>query len=265
MPRAGIPRRPKGVERKEPKNAKGGTTNAVSKKKKKNMNDHRRMPEHIVRHDTVCINFSKPSTTSRHVSLVSVFTDHNHDNLRSILERYAKGRIVLVCVPWLTSDAIIGWLSKFPRAVHVIVNREDYGKWGNGCVTPQKYAPLKGSTVPFRHIWGNRIETPLNQLKRTYTESVRCYGDPSASSEGESSSGKKKNTAVFMPSIMHSKYMVICDDSDMPRYLWCGSMNFTANSNNNQELNLFLDDPALAMHMFLDFGLTFIKSETLSF
>jgi hypothetical protein len=224
----------------------------------KNINIHRRQPEVIVRNDSVCVNYSRPSATSFNVSRVSVFTDDNHLHLINVLSRYGVGRIVVGCVAWLTSPLIIKSLSK-SKAVSLLVNRENYKKWGNGCVNPEKYRPLPGFKVLFSDIWGGRIETPLNQLKVVYKDPVRCYGDPSESSE------KKEGRHVFAHSLMHAKYLVICDDSDMPRYLWCGSMNFTANSNNNQELNVLLDDPTLAMHVFMDFGISFLKSETLTF
>jgi len=162
--------------------------------------------------------------------------DYLHKHLINLIMLHGKGRLIVGCVAWMTSPIIIEALSH-AKAISIIVNDEDYSKWGYGCVKPTSYAVLPGFKVPFGHYWQDKIETPLNVLE----------------------------TVSFQTSIMHQKFLIICNDNDIPTWLWTGSMNFTANAANNQEMGIFIQDEKIALHCFFEFGLTFLESKLLRF
>jgi hypothetical protein len=217
----------------------------------KNLNDYKRFPEFIECNGKIVVNHDQPSTTSKNVELVSIYTDHMHENLIHILNTYAKNRIVIGCIAWLSNIEIINALSQASK-VSLLVNDEDYSKWGFKTVKKEKYEKLPPFNTPFSSVWGNKIETSLNSLGNKIYEPVRCYGQ-----EGKNGGGGG------ISSIMHAKFLVICDDNCMPKWLWSGSMNFTSNSTNNLEIATFIQDPEIALHAFFYFGNTFVLSKTL--
>lgn len=250
-------------------------TVAEAKKRVKSLGDYKRCPENIRCGDEVVKNFEKPVTIARGLDFGNslLITDHHHENLMYLLDKYAKDRPILACIAWLTDKTIINAMSQASK-VMVIINDENYATWGGGCVTREKYAPLPGfGDVSFSNYWGH-IQSPLNFeiLKNKRWEAVRCYGQK-AIIEREAEELKKQGTpghlkGAFMPPIMHAKFMIISDkeeDEDgniiyTPRWLWMGSMNFTGNSANNIEQCTFMDCKPWALHMFFTFGTTFLCS-----
>jgi hypothetical protein len=212
--------------------------------KTKNLNDLKECPDFIMCEGKVVRNYVKDYTESHNVKLVNIFHSNLHQHFTTIMNKYGRNRIVVGCMAWLTSDELINTIS-CAKQVALVVNDEDYSKWGSGCVTRQKYQKLPGFKRPFSEIWGNKITTPLNILNKIY-EPVRCFG----------SDGRHH----FSP-IMHIKTLIICDDDDMPRWVWQGSMNFTKNSQNNLENAVFIDDQNIALSSFLNFGNIFIFSK----
>jgi len=193
-----------------------------------------------------------------------------YHHLLSILNEFVPNRIVLGCVAWFTDPDIINILSK-AKKVMIIVNDENYATWGNGVVTKAKYSTLPAfGSDPFSKYWKGIIETPLNfdAFKGKYWEAVRCFGykkmaETEALKEGLSI--QDINTNIFMNPIMHAKTLVICDENNIPRWLWSGTINFTTNSKNNIERGWFFDDKALAMDEFNSIVNTFLVSGDLKF
>jgi hypothetical protein len=212
--------------------------------KTKNLNEYKKCPEYIVCEGKVVSNHVKDFAESQNVKLVSIFHNNLHDHFLNIMEKYGKNRTIVGCIAWLTSDQLINSLSN-AKQVALVVNDENYSKWGFGCVTREKYKKLPPFKRPFLETWGNKIVTPLNVLSKVY-EPVRCFGT---------------QETQFLNSIMHIKTVIICDDDDMPRWIWQGSMNFTNNSQNNLENAVFIDDKNLALHSFLNFSNVFIFSK----
>jgi phosphatidylserine/phosphatidylglycerophosphate/cardiolipin synthase-like enzyme len=190
--------------------------------------------------------------------------------LVNIIKEHARNRIVVGCVAWFSSRPVVdAIIQSGVTDAYFVVNDENYKTWGRGCAGPL-YETLPSSGRSFDQIWGKKIETPLNVLDFSYQNSsvrafgIRSYGKDEHSQhsdEGKSDFSGWGGTRSFM----HSKYLVICDDNDMPRWVWIGSMNLTGNSSNNIETCVFLDDPKIALHCFLDFGMTYKDSKPLRF
>ena len=223
-------------------------------KNKKNLNERTRCPKYIKCGNNLVVNHDKPSTISLGISKGILITDKIHDHLRDILNTYGQNRIIIGCVAWLTSETLISSLAKASK-VSLLVNHQDFQKWGFGTVTREKYKVLPKFNVPFKDVWGEKIETPLNLLPESY-EAVRCVGGIDNSTTGKN--------AVMVP-LMHAKFIVICDDNHFPRWLWHGSMNFTENSQSNLEMVAFFDDPTFALHAFNFFSKVFLESKPVQY
>lgn len=227
---------------------------------KKDLTEHKRLPAYIRCGNETARNYEKPSVKSYNLPMVESFSDHLYEALLDKIRTFAKNRIVLGCVAWFTDDGIVEALSK-ARKVLIIVNDEPYKTWGNGVVTPNKYRPLPafGDNPPLSYYWKNVFDTTLNfkGLEGKHWEAVRCYGyncvvEKKAEEAGLSPEETKRFTEkrTMMNSIMHAKTLVICDDNNIPRWVWSGSINFTKNARNNIEEGYFFDDKIIAANKF---------------
>jgi hypothetical protein len=251
----------------------------------RNLNTNRRCPGHVVTCGANQISNHSTAFTVSKPNFAIVFTDFIQDNLIRLIREYGRNRVIVGCVAWFSSREVINAI--FDAGVsdsYFIVNDENYATWGKGC-TKNLYTILPRSGRSFKTIWEKKIETPLTLLNNAYqTSSVRAFGvrsyrpqqvsaDPNVEEYGGGGGDYSVHTQATSTggwngigrSLMHSKYFVICDDNDMPRWVWMGSMNLTANSTNNIETCIFLDDPKIALHYFLDFGMTFKDSKELRF
>jgi len=230
-----------------------GDLNKTKKKSKKNLNDQIRNPQFIQCGEKYVVNHGVGTCCiSRNVPLVCKYKDKIQDHLMDHLDKQGRGRIIIGCMAWLSSVRIINALS-WASKVCLIVNNENYSKWGNGtAVTREKYNVLPAFDVTFREVWGKKIESLINLWENKY-ESVRCFG------------GMKSGGGGYASSLMHAKFLIICDDDDMPRWIWEGSMNFTENASNNIELANFTDDPKQAIFLFHYFVDVLNKSSEIRF
>lgn len=244
----------------------------------RNLNTNRRCTTGLIQcGDQQVFNHSCSFTKSK-PELAIVFTDHIQGSLVNIIKEYARNRIIVGCVAWFSSRPVVeAIINSRVKDSYFVVNDENYKTWGRGCAGPL-YESLPSSGRSFNQIWGKKIETPLNVLDATFQKStVRAFGIRSynSSESQDSRSDAPADDAEYKSasfsgwggtrSFMHSKYLVICDDKDMPRWVWLGSMNLTGNSSNNIETCVFLDDPKIALHCFLDFSMTFKDSKPLRF
>lgn len=222
------------------------TTKKPLKKNDKNLNNQAKCPDYIKCQNKVVFNHAKTHQHVNGIENATIFHNELHSHFINIMNTYGKNKTIVGCIAWLTNNELIDALSLAKR-VAIIVNDEDYSTWGFGTVTKEKYQKLPAFNRRFESVWGDKIETPLNMLDHVY-EQVRCFG-----------SGKMMN------SILHTKTLVICDDNDIPRWTWMGSMNFTSNSTNNIENAIFIDNQQIALSCFFNFSNIFIQSKPLRF
>lgn len=238
------------------------------KSKKINLNERRTLAQVLKCGNEKRINMDRALTTSTECRGISMITNNVFEHVIQILNMYARGRIVVGCVAWMSSTEIIDALSMAKR-VAIIVNDEDYSKWGHNTVTPEKYSSLKGfglhSGCTFSQTWKRKIpHCPLTfaEFDRMEWDAVRCYGQTLVK---EMDGVQGRSGGALFSSIMHAKYLVICNDNDMPEWIWTGSINFTANSANNLEIGFLIHDPKLAMAAFYSFCVTFMNSGRLRY
>lgn len=247
----------------------------------RNLNTNRRCPGQIVTCGSNQISNHSTAFTVSKPNFAIVFTDFIQDNLIRLIKEYGRNRVIVGCVAWFSSRNVINAISESGVAdSYFIVNDENYATWGRGCAQ-NLYTTLPTSGRSFKEIWAKKIETPLTLLNTSYQKScvrafgVRSYRAPTAALDLSGYNREEDLDGSLQVqgggwnglgrSLMHSKYFVICDDNDMPRWVWMGSMNLTANSTNNIETCIFLDDAKIALHYFLDFGMTFKDSKELRF
>ncbi len=228
----------------------------VTKKKPitKNLNEtNRNMPRTIISCNDIIVNHLKPFTKATDVVFNWTFTDNIHEEMINIITKYAENKIVVGCVAWLSSQKIIDAF-KIAKGVSFIVNDEQYSTWGGGCITREKYEQLPHFPKSPRELWKNKLESPMLLAKNIY-EPVRCFG---------TGDERRGNVQLGTP-LMHTKFFVICDEKNIPKYVWEGSMNFTANSSNNIESCNFSESRQKALHMFLFFSNIFVNSKTIRY
>lgn len=215
-----------------------------------NLNEVRQCGEFIEINGKIIRNQVQSDIILRDVPYVQTFASNVHEALLHTIEKYGKNRIIVGCVAWFNSNDIVDALSSNAKAVSFIVNNEDYKKWGFGSVNRKKFENLPAFNRPFSQVWGKKIECELSILKQTYPP-VRAFGVAS------------EEKTLINASTMHSKFMVICDENDMPWALWSGTNNFTEKSKRNLENAFFFISPRLAMFYFLHFSRTFVLSSEL--
>jgi hypothetical protein len=237
---------------------------------KKNLNEHKKLDTFIRCGGETVRNYEKPRVRSLNVASVESVIDDIPATLCDKIKEFATNRIVIGAIAWVSDKEIIEALS-LARRVLILVNDEDYSTWGGGVVTREKYKPLKafGENPPLSHYWKGVLDTPLNlkSLENNHWEAVRTFGyscvveqegEEFGLSKEEIKSCVKKPT--MMKSLMHCKDIVICDDNNLPRWVWIGSMNFTQNSRNNIEHGIFIDNRTIATNTFHRIVNMFLKS-----
>lgn len=217
-----------------------------------NLNQLRYCGDYIEINNIVVENKLQPSTIARNVNFVQTFAENVNAALLTVLETYAKNRLVVGCVAWFNSNAIIDLLCHC-KGVSLIVNDEDYRTWGFRSVKKEKFDKLPAFKKKFSEVWGQKIaDCEINCLKRSNYPPVMAFG------VGGAENAKNAST-------MHSKFIIICDDNDMPWALWSGTNNFTIKSERNIENAFFFINPELAMFYFRHYARTMIFSSPLKF
>lgn len=198
---------------------------------------------------------------------------HITHELVAMIKRYGRTSIILGCIAWISGGEIIEALSQC-KGVSLIVNREDFSKYGVGS-TGKKYAKIPRIGQPFSQAFAH-IPSDLSSLepkrkngKSSYT-SVRAFGNPSMSVGSNANNGKS--------GLEHCKYMIffesrpmllagggdngedIYEYKDYPAAVWTGSMNMTKNSESHHENTVLIESDKIAMAYYKDFSKTFMVS-----
>jgi hypothetical protein len=210
-------------------------------------------------------------------------------------EKNGEDNIAVGCVAWMSDQYILESLYSC-HGVSIIVNREDYDTWGNGCVK-KKYPRLKKMPKPmyqmFGHLGGVMLDVDThikNGASSLYP--VRAFGNDSNTKK----SFKKKNVNdEGYGGLEHCKYLIWFekgfkikrkyakygrsieelfkknsqynyvkehwdDDAIYPFRVWTGSMNFTGNAKNNHDnaqIHVGLD---VGLNFYYDYSVTYITS-----
>lgn len=216
-----------------------------------NLNKKKEMSEMIECNGVTISNPWKQSVEVKTDDLsISVHFDNIHNHFIETIKSYGYNQIIVGCIAWLSNPKFITTLADHCKHVFIIVNNEDYTKWGNG-KTHLLYNQLPISTLPM-HLIFSHLNTPLNTLETHIPNHqsseyapVRACGNPG---------GKG--------AIMHSKYLVFFKNG-IPDGVLTGSANYTKRSICNQENVLCIKNKHIAMGYFNDFSSTFMQSQSI--
>lgn len=223
-------------------------TDATSSMRYGNNINRRKRKHEVLEYDTHQVaNLWKPSVSSTQRSRVTAHFDDLQSALMRVISEHGAGNIVVGCVAWLSHPGIIRALGRCSHLL-LMVNDEDYSRWGGGrCAA--LYDQLPVFTESPASVFGH-ISPPMRLLGAEGYAPVHALGR----SDGNA--------------LMHSKFLVFlapaCEGvKPTPHAVWTGSMNFTAQSGRNQENALFIEDPTIATGYFHDFVNSFLQSDPL--
>jgi len=201
------------------------------------------------------------STRNRHVDVHVYFKDIESHLIRHI----ESADVVIGCVAWLTSPAILAALSN-KSGVSIIVQKEDWlrpdlGEQGGNWKTRQKarYAQLPNSLTRFDEGLKDTVLSDMSYCGDPAIDAVRCVGH---------------HNAMRLPAFprMHHKFIVLCREIPVaddgyknyePYEVWTGSFNFTKNAASSFENAVVLRNPALARAFLSEYAQIAALSERL--
>jgi len=186
-------------------------------------------------------------------------------NIESNLVRHIEGAdIVVGCVAWLTSPAILRALSK-KKGVSIIVQKEDWlrpdlqdrGDWK--ARQKSRYSQLPSALARLDIAFGNTILSKMSYCGDPTLDAVRCVGN---------------YNSLRLPAFprMHHKFIVLCREAKTephgymnyePHEVWTGSFNFTKNAASSFENAIVLKDVGLVRAFFSEFAQIAALSEPL--
>jgi|688.fasta_scaffold03783_8 hypothetical protein len=214
--------------------------------------------------------------------------------LRSVIKKRGYKKPGVGCIAWISDEHIIHEMS-ICEGVALIVNREDYEVWGNGCAK-KRYPKLKKMPKPMHVMFGHLGGVMLNvdtHIKNGHSSlyPVRAFGNNSSNAPK-----KKKNVNEDgYGGLEHCKYFIMFeygykirqkyekygrsmdfvlgknkkfkyvlehwgDDLLYPFRVWTGSMNFTGNAKNNHDnaqIHVGID---VGLNFYYDWSVTYITS-----
>ena len=267
--------------------------------RKKDSNLQRSLPKRVICNGQYIDNKFRSKVKSSDVEFVTSYFSHYAtdrtgrtkseliSNLVSVIKEYGKNKTVLGCIAWLSSAEVLDAL-KTCRRVLLIINREDYERWGGGGML-KKYLELpkfdEPLSVAFEH-----LETVLATLENNRTKgksrysSVRAFGNPSFTIGGVTKCQGLEHCKylIFFESQCHVKITDETNDQpnfsklieispmkkegqeyvykDVPCAVWTGSMNMTKASETHHENAVFIKSERTAMAYMHDFSETFMSS-----
>lgn len=253
-------------------------TKKTARSGKKNMNAKRALPKVFTCAGKRIENAFKDVVRSKCTAEATAYFSHYElasdgsvknclrDNLLRVIRSHGAGKLVVGCVAWLSDPDIVAALAAC-EGVLLIVNKEDYSKYGSGKML-DLYATLPRFKAPLWKVFGH-LKTPLSALDlklkngSSRYHSVRAFGAPSGLSDG------KKTSFAASSGLEHCKYLIFFgEELDpetgetrlFPERVWTGSMNMTKASGGHHENAIEIHDRCLANGYFADFSVTFMQS-----
>jgi hypothetical protein len=166
--------------------------------------------------------------------------------------------VVLGCVAWLTDTVILEALAKC-RHVSIIVQKEDFLRPDLGQTRAQSLRRLYDALPSplLRYALPGGVSS-LNYAGDPSIAAVRCVGNHNS----------EKRSAWPR---MHNKFLIFCDqkpDGDgledvVPRKVWTGSYNISANAAASWENAIMIDSPEVANAYAREYGQIMALSEPL--
>lgn len=186
-------------------------------------------------------------------------------NIESHLVRHIENAdIVVGCVAWLTSPAILRALSK-KKGVSIIVQKEDWlrpdlhdrGDWKSR--QKSRYSQLRSALARLDIAFTDTILSEMSYCGDPSLDAVRCVGN---------------NNSLRLPAFprMHHKFIVLCREAETkphgymnyePYEVWTGSFNFTKNAASSFENAIVMKDVRLVKAFFSEFAQIAALSEPL--
>lgn len=183
-----------------------------------------------------------------------IFRDHQ----ARLVQEIARYPVVIGCVAWLTDTVVLAALAKCLH-VSIIVQKEDF-------LRPDL---VKMRTLALRRLY-DALPAPLMRYSLPGGVSGLNYaGDASIAAircVGHHNSEKKSAWPR-----MHNKFLVFCDmdpagdghEDVVPRKVWTGSYNISANAAASWENAVMIDSPEVAEAYAREYGQIMTFSETL--
>ncbi|HRD45108.1 MAG TPA: phospholipase D-like domain-containing protein [Caulobacter sp.] len=158
-----------------------------------------------------------------------------------LLDEIARCDVVLGCVAWLTDSVVLGALAKC-KHVSIVVQKEDFLRPDLGQAWGQHLRRLY-SALPsplLRYALPGGVSS-LNYASDPQIAPVRCVGNHN----------RDKHPAWPR---MHNKFLVFCDEAKngygdpavVPRRVWTGSYNISANAAASWENAVLIDSTEIA-------------------
>lgn len=290
------------------------TTTTTTTPLKTDLNVKRNLPDKFLCNGRTVTNQFKPivqdSNADQVIAYFSSYTLGTNKRWESnlvkglvkMINTYGRNRTVVGCVAWLSNQEILTALQGCARVL-LIVNREDYSKWGNGSMLdyykrlPQFDIPL---SVAFSHLDSPLGALETNRVKgKSKYSSVRAFGSSGFSPGRKGGSGgglehckyliffeqkcfKKRKGQIPERWTLDGKIMNPLEEGEVVDYeeregysydyqfkelpcaVWTGSMNMTKASETNHENAVFIKSSKVAMGYFHDFSNTFMVSTPVS-
>lgn len=186
-----------------------------------------------------------------------IFRNHR----QRLIEEIGKHPVVVGCVAWLTDRLILSTLAKCSH-VSIVVQKEDFLRPD---LSGQRASDIRAlySALPApltRYVLPGTVSS-LSVASDPYSDPVRCVGNHNS------------DKLPAWPR-MHNKFLVFCDPPPpqkpwgdtptiVPRKVWTGSYNITANAAQSWENAVLIDHEGVAEAYAKEFGQIFAFSEPL--
>lgn len=175
-----------------------------------------------------------------------------------LLDEIARCDVVLGCVAWLTDSIVLGALAKRLH-VSIVVQKEDFLRPDLGQAWGQHLRRLYGALPSplLRYALPGGV-SGLNYAGDPQIDPVRCVGNHN----------RDKHPAWPR---MHNKFLVFCDEAQddhgspavVPRRVWTGSYNISANAAASWENAVLIDSAEVADAYAREFAQILTFSEAL--
>jgi hypothetical protein len=217
------------------------------------------------------INTIQGSQISHVISIFENISIHIMEILDQYYETFgAKNIYLLGCIAWLSDKDILATMAK-AAGVLILVNDEDFSKWGQKRSLAKLYDELPRIKEPFSVIFKHSVNVQLKTIpsgdgKTNFCGAIRVVGtrpvnttltlldedddEDDASADGmdvpttpapTTPNKRRPKSSVFQKGpILHSKYLIPCywegiNTQFTPLGVFTGSYNYTMNARQNQE------------------------------
>lgn len=205
---------------------------------------------------------SRVPLQSNHMTVKSAEVScYFRDIEQMLIEKILSARVVVGCVAWLTSFAVLRALQKVEGGVSIIVQKEDFLRPDIGA--------KDGWKRELRTLYDSIPMLPDRCSLAGLVGSLSVCGDPGIAPIRCMGNHNSEKSPAFPR--MHNKFLVFCsaDGSYEERYtispvsVWTGSFNLTANSRRSLENAVLITDAEIASRYYVEWEQILALSEPL--